>query len=459
MLILTLPCILALFGLPDDVPEALRKAREARGVARIPTAHVEWSERRLVDGRMLEMFFTSRCATEDLICVLRGGADGVVSWRVDNDGRREGITRPHSTLVKVQRSWSTDEGSVIARTKPGSDRPHDMTFDIRTVGLNPVLNTRTLEEHVAGVPGLRLEYSSSIGADGLQVVTAQLYEHDVRGGRLVWWIDPSKDWSVVGTQNLFATGKGTTREFKLDKVDGVWFPTRIRTSDADTGQLFGELVVLSAEFNHPEHPSEFSPSDIGIEPGTLVTYREDDGAYTSKYWDGQEAVTPESWFTRVARGEVKYGPNVARELWRAESRNELEAAGTIAPDAVAASTQPVRGRPTDASLSAWEVYTRDFIREYRLSTEQSERAWQILRDCQDQANSFLKRHRQEIENLRWTDAGNPESKPARLQALLAPIDDIFHSRLVPRLESLLTREQQAAAKKDSPAGQPRPGIP
>lgn len=457
MSILLLPCILALLGSPDDVPEALRKAREARGVARIPTAHVEWSERRLVDGKMLEMFFTSRCATEDLICVLRGGADGVVSRRVDNDGRREGITRPHSTLVKEQRSWSTDEGSVIARSKPGSDKPHDMTFDIRTVGLNPVLNTRTLEEHVASVPGLRLEYSSSTGADGLHMVTAQMYEHDVRGGRVVWWIDPSRDWSVVKTQIVHSAGGRTAREFDLQQVDGVWFPTRIRTSDAETGQLYGELVILSAEFNHPEHPSEFSPSDIGIEPGTLVTYQEDDGAYTSKYWDGREAVLPENWFARVARGEVKYGPNVARELWRAESRNELEAAGTIAPDA--ASTQPVRGRPTDPTLSAWEAYTRDFIRENRLSAEQSERAWQILRDCQDQANSFLKRHRQEIENLRWADAGNPESKPARLQELLAPIDDIFHSRLVPRLDSLLTREQRAAAKNDSPAVKSGPGSP
>ncbi|MCH8881067.1 MAG: hypothetical protein IID34_14455 [Planctomycetes bacterium] len=123
-------------------------------------------------------------------------------------------------------------------------------------------------------------------------------------------------------------------------------------------------------------------------------------------------------------------------------------------------TQP-SGRIVEVKTfeSQWERYTREFIARYSLKDSQEQKAWSILKKCQDQGNSYIRRHRAELDKLEarvgelsksTAAAADREQLAAvrqRLGEKLAPIDDIFENQLKPRLDKLPTRKQRAAVKE------------
>ena len=105
--------------------------------------------------------------------------------------------------------------------------------------------------------------------------------------------------------------------------------------------------------------------------------------------------------------------------------------------------------------SQWEQYVREFIQKYQLNEEQAQRARSILKDCQDQAQRYMQKHKSDLEDLekKIADAGKAggTSKEAtelgeKKTKLLEPVGRIFEQQLKPRLEKLPTRAQREAAE-------------
>jgi hypothetical protein len=121
--------------------------------------------------------------------------------------------------------------------------------------------------------------------------------------------------------------------------------------------------------------------------------------------------------------------------------------------------------------SAWEQYVRQFIERYRLDAEQQDRAYRILRACQQQAARYMRSKAATLEkldkDLQQLGTSKEKDKLQRLSEisnqrnkLLAPINDIFEHQLKPRLEKIPTRAQRQAAEKGGKAPTPpTPGRP
>jgi len=102
----------------------------------------------------------------------------------------------------------------------------------------------------------------------------------------------------------------------------------------------------------------------------------------------------------------------------------------------------------------WELYTADFIVRHRLTPGQTETALRVLRQCQEMRARIWGAQRS-VSTSRAPpepDAGAAATTSAPASARspegdepAARINEIFEGRLKPRLDSVLTRAQRAAA--------------
>lgn len=445
-------------GSTARIPSALQRFRQLHDASRIGTARIEWSKMLSRDTPEKKMYFTWRCAGDDIISVARGDQDGVLFRTEDGAPAPEIGYRQVSTLVKDGRSWTYQDSALEAKSAPGNDQSRAMTLDFRCLGLNPIYPFMDWDAYFSKYPDVTHTYSSE--QDGpLEKVTAWQQQRGEDLGRCVWWIDPARDFAVVRAQVYVKDQLSVEFQFDLKQIDGVWFPRRVRQRLARSGELIEEIEVISAQFNRPDHPVEFTPADIGIEPGTLIVSHDEDAAHRFWMWDGHDLAVLRDWAERVAKGEAAYGPNLMREHRRRQARLEAESLDAEG-DAPAASRPSFDGGGRQR-LSKWEEYTCQFVQRYQLNADQSHRAWAILRDCQEQAHRYLDTRRAEIERLERAFDSRSTTSPAtggnvrvdvrdKLEALLAPVDEIFSARLVPRLESLPTRTQRASASTAAP---------
>lgn len=217
---------------------------------------------------------------------------------------------------------------------------------------------------------------------------------------------------------------------ELGELDGYWFPTKVEfhtRAYRDGRDPVATYKVKHAEFNRPEHPKYFTTEDIGIAKGSPVVFCDRNG--TEKDYgvcNGLRFATP-----------AEFAAQQAAEQAAAREPSQTGVAGWSRRE------------------SDWEAYTRRFIERYRLNEDQAQRAWRILRDCQRRREEYLGRTKEqiaavesEIETAR-RDSAAPPTRLAeleqRLARLLAPVDEIFRTRLVPRLETLPTAAQRRAA--------------
>lgn len=118
---------------------------------------------------------------------------------------------------------------------------------------------------------------------------------------------------------------------------------------------------------------------------------------------------------------------------------------------------------SDANFeSEWEQYTRQFIEKFQLNDEQTQKALDILKDCQEQGERYLRSKESQLSGLEARSqaaAQNPgkDGKAAgrgdeqnkiqqERQKLFEPLSKIFEKQLKPRLERLPTRAQRKAAE-------------
>jgi hypothetical protein len=120
---------------------------------------------------------------------------------------------------------------------------------------------------------------------------------------------------------------------------------------------------------------------------------------------------------------------------------------------------------SDANFeSEWEQYTRQFIEKYQLNDEQTQKALDILKNCQSQGERYLRSKESQLSALEARsqaaaqNPGKDGKSPGRgdeqnkiqqeRQKLFEPLTSIFEKQLKPRLDRLPTRAQRKAAESN-----------
>ncbi len=123
---------------------------------------------------------------------------------------------------------------------------------------------------------------------------------------------------------------------------------------------------------------------------------------------------------------------------------------------VSAGVYPGGAKLIRAFESKWEAYTRQFIMKHRLNGDQGRKAWDLCRDCEKIARSYLDTRRTDVDDWQQRleasrsasveeQAREKEKLDRRRTELVAPIDRIFEDRLKPGLDKLPTPKSDDTA--------------
>ncbi|MBI5864812.1 MAG: hypothetical protein HZB38_09945 [Planctomycetes bacterium] len=227
-----------------------------------------------------------------------------------------------------------------------------------------------------------------------------------------------------------------------------------------TLNAWGELVetyqISGAEFNRPSDAPKFDGTSIGLEPGMNIhpqEVRPNEPHGGIKLWDGKRGLSVDAFREARLAGKVEYGPTVKAR--QANPHNPSTPYMTDEQRAVWMRRMEERERAENRSvpLSEWERYVIEFIAKYRLDQTQTQKAMQILKDCQKRAEEYLDSKKSEIDKLEQEqkkasasgDRNARENARKKLDKLREPVDGIFERELKPRIDKLPTREQRSAA--------------
>lgn len=439
------------------VPPALEEYLRARSAAALRTGSIEWSVEQADTAAFPGWirYHSGQIAGDDFTMVDWGDEEGVVMRGTDGKPVEQcDYTGPIRFLNQNSQTWFHVDRAPGANVFPEAHTLMEQFHvgDARKIGMTPTPSTRSPYELLRMGVGAEVRYAEAVEA-GLHVVTL-----DVHGTWLRWWIDPERGWNAVRSEVI---RDGKTEAWcisELKQFGDAWFPQSIAYYSAghfDGQQPYRVINVSSATFNSPDEAQTLSPADIGIEAGTQVIFDDPSVFPPLQYWDGERLVTQKEFFARLESGGLQRGPTVQAELERLRERAERE--GRPAPPAASRPSTAPASQPVQVTWeSAWTAYTRRFIARFRLNEDQTQKAWQILADCQSQAHAYLDRHKDEFTALEQRAAALRELKPAEREKafeplaterrrLMAPVDEIFEQRLKPRLDTLPTRAQRRAA--------------
>ncbi|MDX2200537.1 MAG: hypothetical protein SF069_16400 [Phycisphaerae bacterium] len=420
-----------------DAPESLRRAVELKSASGLGTVRAEYQFSAKSTRYPQHRFFSFRSAG-DVTCTQYRGDEEAVLYR-DSDGNP--ITdRLESESVGVL----LEDGVAYQR---GSNDPYvgqtrdlrmltELHHDIRQIGLNPSYDELPLLHYMRDWPtNLEISYTEEITSDGLRHVT-QFVKGPRDNGRVEWWIDPQRDWSVVRSE-AWSHGQRMTRiDLELAEFDGYWLPKKVQVLVGDDPAPRRTWEVLSAEVNRPEHPKTLSLADIGALPGMGITPSAATQPARPQIWDGVARQDADVYLETAAPPDALSAMEFARLLRRAEliASRTVDEESKESPGPQADSRPAIGSGAASPPLSEWEQYTRDFVAHYRLDGEQSEKSWGILRDCQEQAARIVGK------------LGKSQDR----RATFLRLDAIFSERLKPRLLSLPTRAQLEAVPPFNP---------
>lgn len=444
---------------PADRPRALLAFEEARRNLASGVVLWSWSDRTLDQPR--EYRFVSRYALNgDRIFEERGDQEG---WVIRDPASDTPITRlPRLSLINGEGIWVHHETNIdcdwwqAGLPDLDSGAPTPNVRDVRWIGMHPS-SEAAFQRGVAclwaaGDDASRPIRRWSENERGNQIEVIGEIEG---GGTITWWIDPARGWNAE--RILFRDGDSTLEvRCELRQYAEHWFPGVV-THRID-GKETQRFTVLDAEFCRPDDPLQFSPLDIGLEPGIVVVpqnFRVTSRPFTL-YWNGDGVVSAESWFADVRSGRRQPGSGIQRKLRGEESpyltAEQIREQRELGIQSLA---QGLRGR----ALSDWEKYTLEFIQRYELDQEQSEAANQVLRQCQEEGRRLLAGKQAEFarlaRELQETRQAHDRERYARIleqvSQLRAPIERIFESQLKPRLERIPNSEQRRRVAATQPA--------
>ena len=437
-------------------PDALVRMRAYR--ATLETSHIEWSrieyyihpyqlahlddpEHNVIKTWDTEFFHTSRgTPTENnRLTINTGDAEGVRLRYADGSSML-----PSSHPKEALRALVTDDGQywhaynesleaeiVPARGVAGLYEPRKLGLTSRV----PYGRFNLMEEPA---PDPERVYEETV-EDGLHIVTIRRDDTVIR-----YWIDPQRGWQPVRMRTEFKGRLHGESRSSLRKFDGIWFPERVEfyRGDHEDGQEPASVVrVYSATFNRPEHPRQLTPNDIGLTTAyNVIIHDADLHEIANGWWDGEKVVLV---------GELRAGTDESMLPPGVVQLNPLEPPAASAPVAAALANR------IKSVLTEWEQYTKVIIHAYRLNHEQRQRAWAILRKCQELAQRHLSRQKEQIEQVDRLkvqlkeSAGKERQKQKAMlqdlrQCIMGPIEEIFETQLIPRLDKLPTRAQREA---------------
>jgi hypothetical protein len=285
-----------------------------------------------------------------------------------------------------------------------------------------------------------------------------------------WHVDPEQGWNAVRCEGIYQGRVFAESISEYAQQDGVWFPVSSAYLNS-VGDLVTLIEVDSIKVNSPDIPDEPTPEIIGLGNGMAVipqagarTVPPGDGNLI--YGTGARLFTVHEYSELKKKGLIEPSPVLLEWMQRVQQNTRAkgrasaqESSSAPASRAVPAATQPaiVPNKVDDE----WEKYTREFIKRYALNDDQTETAWRILRDCQEQRTKYLRSRRVDIADLQGEISAPKAQKDSaallrKLEEIKQRIQEIFEKNLKPRLEALPTRAQRRAVELATQPANPKP---
>lgn len=436
----------AAHGARDDTPPPLKRLQRDRAAWK--TARIEWvleSSETVSTPR----FYEAQLAGSDKLIVDYGDEEGVISRYADGAPQPYGFG-PFYTLHTGEEVWRYGEGRVDANLT--KNVPTEASVDFRTLGLSPQRHCGGLRDALGG------NLSETAGSvkysihreNGLEIIRATAGDYTV-----TWNLDPASGGLPVA---VTAERDGQTvaqSRSTLCKFGDVWYPSRVEYyREGDKGGLdpYEVVEVQAVETNPPDIPARLSPEYIHIDAGVNVNVRED--GFNSEVvhlrkWSGKKALSLDKYAEEYLRGKIKNGPFYTANAARVEAMIELDRAHELESGDAPNAPPPAQGAGNETEpaaleqLTGWEAYTVRFIDKYRLDQAQTQKAIQILRQCQGLARKHTQRNKKAFVAIEQSSSTKDVQTESRRAAVLKPLKDIFEQQLKPRLDALLTRHQRS----------------
>lgn len=447
-------------------PQPLQSMIESRSTL-FKTAWINWS---------METPFQRDLSYDVTSCYAQNGDFGMTQRKrpvKEEDYRRPAPSYTWSAfrylLESGGRYWRGIEGAARINVAEPAHTHFEFLRDVRLLGLLDSLGGGEREDFQPATAienALRKQgsadpvFESKILPNGLYDVTARLDENR----EMEWQIDQNMDWSpVLFRQTTRPAGQDPRKvEIRLEyqQYDGRWFPSQATYYDGNDVPTW-IITIADAEFDRPYHPKQIDKRQwLDIVAGTNVSWIGGPHEGGPFVFDGVDSILSfDEQVKRQRNGTLDFTEFQHRAL-DGEPRGVLPSRDPKGYD--------LNSR-TQKSPRLWENYTRSFVRVNRLSDEQARKAWEVLRDCQVRAFTYLDSIKENLNDLSHDRAlatatinrQNGDSAFAqaaeqeliqlqdREERLMSKVESIFKDLLKPGLFKLLTDEQlKAEAARD-----------
>lgn len=440
-----------------DPPRALEALIDARLSLR--RADVLWGTSMIYNSRPDEPFYhRSLIGRDSAAGWVLGYADAVTG--ADTEGKP--VSRRFGELKTAEAHWRHDLDATTAEGVYGDDLPPCSVNDVRTLGFFPGINHRAIGslndalEHL-NKDGKSVSYASRVEE---QIHIVDLFLDDELAVR--WHLDERQGWNATKIEG-FAAGKlSSVAVVALAQFDGVWFPQIVTYFEPQRGpEPVGVIHVEQASLNASDLPDHLSLSHIGVEPGMFLSITGLPGYPGGAFWSGERIVTAEEYAELRSAGNVTDGPTVRAFFERQEQIQSTQPAPPPWTPADFFAGVDLKAFVAGGFETDWRRYTRMFIQKYKLDVEQTQKAYSILRQCEERAAAEFRKIEPRILEIEkaakgLTDAAEGHRLAQRAVDLRLPIESIFETSLKPRLARLPTRAQRLGADgvTSRPAGVP-----
>lgn len=442
------------------MPSAFREMVDRR-LANLRTAHVEsrWQIFESTGARIA--YYTHKYAPGALLQVFQGNESGLISS--SSAGQPYSYSPLYILRDNKGHEWHYIDGSLTAKVVDESSDFTGTIYDFRVWGLHPLATGPTnyskrdghLDPHVI----VDAVYTAPVDKTDEQMLSDDLKRitiYFIGGAKAQYDLSLKEDLSphqIIVLSDDGSEAYSVTSSFR--QYSGRWFPSHMEFRRS--GKAWITIDTILASFNDRTLQTSLEPgSDLGLLVGTNLMVKTRNGVQPC-VWDGKGIATQEEYTALMQNGSID---NI--QIAERVREYELEPPGRFPPAASRVLLSPSGG--VNAAPHLWERYTRDFIFLYDLAPDQASSAWNIWRECFEDAGKYLSAHQREIDALQLREtsksgagdssvvkgkgAAGLANAASRLDDLLTPVVKLFDDRLKPRLNALLTQEQLAKGERE-----------
>ncbi|MCC6359943.1 MAG: hypothetical protein IT450_14460 [Phycisphaerales bacterium] len=393
--------------------------------------------------------------------------------------------------------WNKDQRSVVSQANCGDGRNAEaaFVFDYRTIGMLPAPVAAQFQAAPASaLDAARAagdehpEYTETIDGDGYHVVTRV-----TAGGDEVttWYLDAEMGFNAVRVEQVVRGRPTRSTSISYEFVTDVWVPVRVAYLNAE-GAVTSVTELIYEAVNNAEVPERLTPEMIGVYCGSPVNLRDNQRTDVGEqvFWAGDRFVPISEFESLEKAGVLVRDPRVdaastarmnelaaravdgklpgttqglygtpfeplatIEEHWRSFASRTSPAEYTTRLEQLRKKTRAAMAPPP---LDPWDEYVEQFIRDYRLDAEQSQKCALLLDQAKQRRQSHMQRHRDRLASLVKAGAGSVNEMARAvesLRAVLEPVDRIFE-QLKKRLLTIPTRQQLSSAQERAAQNKP-----